>query len=130
MAIKNSGFEFPKRKVVVNLAPADIRKQGPSYDLPIAISILLATDKLRIKEFGAFLFVGELALDGEVRAINGILPMAMLAQRLGIKTIVVPAENAIEAKLVQDLEVIGVKSLRHLVNHLAGVERIEPTALE
>ncbi|MDD4271275.1 MAG: YifB family Mg chelatase-like AAA ATPase [Patescibacteria group bacterium] len=117
-AVKNSGLYFPKRKVTVNLAPADLRKQGPSYDLPIAISILAATKKINCEDFSRFLFVGELALNGELRPVNGVLPIAIKAKNKGLTAIFVPAANACEAKLVNDLEVIPVNNLVELVAHL------------
>lgn len=123
-AIKNSGFNFPKRKVTVNLAPADLRKQGPSYDLPIAVCILAATKKINCANFDNFLFVGELALNGELRPVNGLLPMALKARASGLTTIFVPAANAAEAKLVKDIEVIPINSLSELVGHLEGVKTI------
>ncbi len=119
-AVKNSGLYFPKRKVTVNLAPADLRKQGPSYDLPIAISILAATKKINCEDFSRFLFVGELALNGELRPINGILPIAIKAKNNDLTAMFVPAANAAEAKLVKDLEVIPVNNLVELVAHLEG----------
>ncbi|MFA4941189.1 MAG: YifB family Mg chelatase-like AAA ATPase [Patescibacteria group bacterium] len=126
-AIKNSGFNFPKIKVTVNLAPADLKKYGPSYDLPIAVSILNKTGKIAIAGNSAeMLFVGELALSGEVRTINGILPIAIKARAENIKTIFVPSGNAQEAKLVRELEVIPIDNLEKLVRHLSGQELIEP----
>jgi len=119
-AIKNSGLYFPKRKVTVNLAPADLRKQGPSYDLPIAISILAATKKINCEDFSNFLFVGELALNGELRPVNGILPIAIKAKNKGLTAMFVPAANAAEAKLVKDLEVIPINNLVELIAHLEG----------
>jgi magnesium chelatase family protein len=126
-AIKNSGLEYPGVKVTVNLAPADLRKHGPSYDLPIAISILLTIGALpSLIDFEKSLFVGELALNGKVRPVNGVLPVAMLARQRGLKTIFVPEDNAAEAKLVNDLEVLPVKSLSQLAQHLSGRQDIEP----
>jgi len=119
-AIKNSGLYFPKRKVTVNLAPADLRKQGPSYDLPIAISILATTNKIKRENFDNLLFVGELALNGELRPVNGILPIALKAKAQGLEAMFVPAANAAEAKLVKELEVIPVNNLVELVAHLEG----------
>jgi magnesium chelatase family protein len=128
-AIKNSGFNFPKIKVTVNLAPADLKKYGPSYDLPIAVSILSKTDKVTIVgNSSKILFVGELALSGEVRTINGVLPIAIKARAENIKTIFVPRGNAQEAKLVKELEVIPVDNLEKLAKHLSGRELIEPVA--
>ncbi len=126
-AIKNSGIAFPKRKVTVNLAPADLKKQGPSYDLPIAISILKTTGKIKIiGDLNHYLFVGELALNGDLRPINGILPIAIKAQQTGIKIIFTPSANANEAKLVKNIEVIAVKNLAELIEHLEGKTLIEP----
>jgi len=126
-AIKNSGFEFPRLKVTVNLAPADLRKQGPSYDLPIAISILLTTNTIHINgNINEMLFVGELALSGDLRPVNGILPIAIKARDLGIKTIFVPQVNAAEAKLVKNLEIIPVDNLTQLSKHLQKKQLIEP----
>ena len=125
-AIKNSGFNFPKIKATVNLAPADLKKQGPSYDLPIAVSILAMTIKISDQEqFKNCLFVGELALSGDLRPINGVLPIAIKAHKLGIKTLYVPAENAKEAKLISDIEVIPLKNLNELVLHLIGHKTID-----
>jgi len=119
-AIKNSGLYFPKRKVTVNLAPADLRKQGPSYDLPIAISILSATDKIKRENFDKLLFIGELALNGELRPVNGVLPIAIKAKNSGLTAMFVPIANAAEAKMVKDIEVIPVNNLVELVAHLEG----------
>lgn len=129
-AIKNSGFKFPKRKVTINLAPADLRKQGPSYDLPIAISILKTTNKIATTQlFDDCLFVGELALDGQLRPINGILSIALMAQKKKIKTIFVPIVNAGEANLVKGLNVIAIKNLAELVEHIEGKKILEPVIL-
>lgn len=118
-AVKNSGFKFPSRKMIVNLAPADLKKQGPSYDLPIAISVLTATGRIIIPEdFDTMLFAGELALSGDLRPINGTLPMALAARKYGIRTMFVPAENAAEAKLVKELGIIPAKNLREVADHL------------
>jgi len=126
-AIKNSGFSFPKRKVIVNLAPADLKKYGPSYDLPIAVSILAMTERIIIQdEIEKMLFVGELALNGNLRPINGVLPIALEAKNKKIKTLFVPKENAFEAKLVENLEVIGIKNLSELAQHLEKRGLIEP----
>jgi magnesium chelatase family protein len=126
-AIKNSGFEFPKIKVTVNLAPADTKKQGPSFDLPIALSVLSQISSL--KEVGGWhdkLFLGELALSGEVRSINGVLPVALACAKWGIKEMFVPAENAPEASLANDIVVYPVKTFRELLDHLMGAKKIAP----
>lgn len=125
-AIKNSLLEFPKVKVTVNLAPADLKKHGPSYDLPIAVSILLTTGKLKITgDTNNMILVGELALSGEVRPVNGILSIALKAKNAGIKTLLVPKQNAKEAKLAKGLCVIPIKNLRELYDHLEGKKTIE-----
>ncbi|MCX6796250.1 MAG: YifB family Mg chelatase-like AAA ATPase, partial [Candidatus Falkowbacteria bacterium] len=127
-AIKNSGFDFPKLKVTVNLAPADLKKHGPSYDLAIAISILAATNKIIAQDdLTSVIFLGELALNGDLRPISGVLPAAMHARQKNIRTIFVPAANAPEAKLVKELTVIPVKNLRELTSHLGNIERISET---
>jgi len=124
-AIKNSGLFFPKIKTTVNLAPADLKKQGPSYDLPIAVSILATTMKIEaFRHLENFLFVGELALSGDLRPINGVLPIAIKAHEIGIKTLFVPEENAKEAKLIPGIEVVPLKNLKQLVMHLTGQEII------
>ncbi len=124
-AVKNSGFKFPGVKVTVNLAPADLRKHGPSYDLPVAASVLAVTRKIVINEpVDKAIFVGELALNGRLRPVNGILPIALAAKEKGIKTVFVPEANAREAKLVDELEVIPVRDLKQLTRHLSGAEKI------
>lgn len=120
-AVKNSGVEFPKIKIIVNLAPANLRKQGPHYDLPIAISILIVSRKIPYsRQLTNSLFIGELALSGNVRPVTGILSAALAARRYGFKTIFVPEANATEAKFVYELEVIPVQSLSQLIAHLKG----------
>ena len=130
-AIKNSDFNFPKLKVTVNLAPADLRKHGPSYDLPIAISILITIGKIiPTLPLDKIVFAGELALGGEVRPINGILSIALKAKKENCQALFIPEANAREAKLVDGLNVYPVKNLRQLTNHLEDKELIEPTAFK
>lgn len=125
-AVRNSGIEFPKLKVTVNLAPADLRKQGPSYDLPIAISVLLAANKLESQiALHKCLFIGELALSGLVRPVSGILSTALRAERGGFTTLFVPAANAAEAKLVPNIDVRPVHTLEELIAHITGRATIE-----
>jgi len=124
-AIKNSGFVYPNKRLTVNLAPADLRKEGPAYDLPIAVGILVASEQL-LADVSSSLFVGELSLDGSVRHVRGVLPMVNLAKEQGLETVYVPAEDAPEAALIPGVEVIPVESLASLVAHLQGVEPIEP----
>ncbi|MGB8648381.1 MAG: YifB family Mg chelatase-like AAA ATPase [Anaerolineae bacterium] len=124
-AIKNSGLTFPLKRVTVNLAPADLRKEGPAYDLPIAVGLLAASEQLGV-DLSEVLVIGELSLDGSVRHTNGVLPMAMLAQARGIKSIFVPAIDAPEAALLPDLDVIPIESLWALYAHLNGMQPIPP----
>jgi len=118
-AIVNSGLIHPRARLTVNLAPADLRKEGPAYDLPIAVGILLATEQVSADLAEAGL-IGELSLDGEVRGITGVLPMAVAAKDHGVTTLYVPLSNAAEAALVEGLTVIPVASLASLVGHLHG----------
>src|SRR5438876_4507021 len=126
-AIKNSGCLFPYKRITVNLAPADLRKEGPSYDLPIAIGILMASGQINLDEqVSEYLYLGELSLDGGVRHTNGILPMVALAREKHVKAVFVPAADAMEAALVQEVTIYPVKTLGHLVTHLNGERVIEP----
>ncbi|MHB8133339.1 MAG: YifB family Mg chelatase-like AAA ATPase [Anaerolineaceae bacterium] len=119
-AIKNSGFIFPRARVTVNLAPADVRKEGPAYDLPIAVGILVASKQINSGLLEKSLVVGELSLDGTLRHVRGILPMAALARQEGFKRLIVPAMDASEAALIPDIEVIAVDSLRQLCEWAHG----------
>ena len=96
-ALKNSGFAYPQGRIVVKLAPADLRTEGPIYDLAIAVGTLAASGQTELREFSGATFIGELSLDGQIRPVNGILPMAIDARQRGIRTMVVPRENAAEA---------------------------------
>jgi len=120
-AVKNAGLEFPRHRLTVNLAPASLRKEGPAYDLPIALGALAATGQIRPEWLERTLALGELSLDGSVRHVRGVLPMAALARRESFERVLVPVEDAREAALVPGLEVIPVASLTALVNHLSGV---------
>ena len=128
-AIKNSGFEYPGgRRIVVNLAPADLKKEGAAYDLPIALGILNASGQLPQLDVEA-LFVGELSLDGRLRSTKGILPIAIWARQSGFNRIFVPNANAVEAAVISDIEVMPVDNLVQLAAHLRGDENIEPQPL-
>ena len=124
-AIRNSGLVFPFRRITASLAPAELRKSGPSYDLPIAIAILLASGQLE-GDFARVLFLGELALDGSLRHTHGMLPMVALARQEGLERVYVPAVDAAEASLIDGIEVIGVTSLGQLVSHLRGDVELTP----
>ncbi len=122
-AIKNSGFTFPNQKVVINLAPADIRKEGTLYDLPIAMGILARDGIVKEEELKNTAFLGELSLDGSLRAVNGILPIVSGLKDLDIKQVVVPKENAKEAALVSGVKVLAAESLRDVVSHFSANEQ-------
>lgn len=128
-ALKNSGIRIPPKKIIVNLAPADLKKVGTLFDLPIAIGILQAAHALQLKPTFTkeTLFLGELSLDGSIRPIKGALPIAYDAFKLGKKRIIVPAANAQEAALIQDVEVIGVEHLTDIIAYLRGEKTIMPT---
>lgn len=123
-ALENSGFAFPQRRVTVNLAPADVRKDGTAFDLPIALGILAADGHVSTEALHGTLVVGELSLDGRVRGVRGMLPLAAAARRGGLRRLLVPAENATEARVVAGLEVLAVGSLLEAVRALHG-ERAE-----
>ena len=125
-AIKNSGLVFPGKRITVNLAPADIRKEGPVYDLPIAVGVLIASEQAWPQSVEDALIIGELSLDGSVRHVDGMLPIASVARDQGISPIFVPADDASEAALIDGLEVIPVESLGQLAAHLQGLREIPP----
>ncbi len=125
-AVKNAGLHFPRHRIVVNLAPAVVRKEGPAYDLPIALGVLILAGYLPQESIQNSLVIGELSLDGLVRHTRGILPMAAAARANGYTRIFVPEADAPEAALIPNLEVIPVRSLADLYNHLAGRQAIQP----
>ncbi|WP_424962796.1 YifB family Mg chelatase-like AAA ATPase [Ekhidna sp.] len=125
-AIKNFGYRMPRQKVVVNLAPADIRKEGSAYDLPIALGILKASEQIVADDLENYVIMGELALDGELRPIKGALPIAIEARKNGFKGFILPKENATEAAIVDGLEIIGVENIKEAILHLEGEEVITP----
>ena len=125
-AISNSGLRWPRSRTTVNLAPADIKKEGPSFDLPIAIGMIAAAQGTESPRFGRCLIVGELALNGEVRAIKGALPVALEARRLGMKAVVVPVANEAEAAVVEGVQVFGVRNLRETFEFLTNSLALSP----
>lgn len=129
-AVEQSGFEFPRRRVVVNLSPADVRKEGAAYDLPIAVAALAAAEKLPAEYLQGVMIMGELSLDGSVLPIKGVLPMAILARSMGCKAMIIPKANATEAAVVNNLDVIGVESLAEVVAHITGASPITPTFVD
>ncbi|MCX8155885.1 MAG: YifB family Mg chelatase-like AAA ATPase [Verrucomicrobiae bacterium] len=125
-ALENSGFRLSLGKVTVNLAPADVKKEGPSFDLPIAVGMLAASSQIQLSKPDAFLMVGELALDGTVRPVKGVLPIAYCARQTGKTALLVPPENAAEAAVVQGLQVIPVRNLREAASFIEGQAAIAP----
>ncbi len=125
-AVKNAGLTFPRQRVTVNLAPASLRKEGPAYDLPIALGALAASDQIQQEWLDGSMSVGELSLDGSLRHVRGMLPMAALARKKEFARMYVPAMDAAEASLIPEIEAIPVESLTQLVNHFSGVAPIDP----
>jgi magnesium chelatase family protein len=125
-AISNSGFRWPGGHVTVNLAPADVKKEGPSFDLPIALAMIACAQEVKLQNAADFCCVGELALDGAVRAVRGVLPVALEARRCGRKNLVVPAQNAREAAMVEGIDVHGVQNLREAFTFLTGEHPLTP----
>ena len=128
-AIKNSGYSFPSKKVVVNLAPADLKKIGTSFDLPIAIGILTEEEVLDSENLKDYAFIGELSLDGTIRAVAGVLPLVLGLKEVGIKNVIVPKENAKEAALNGEVNVYGATHLTDVVNHFIET-KITPTVVD
>src|SRR3989338_7641937 len=128
-AIRNCGAEFPSKKITVNLAPADLPKEGPSYDLPIALGLLIASGQIpenKIVELNESLVVGELSLDGVLRRTHGILPLVILAKEKGLKRIIIPKDNGHEASVVSGIDIFAIDSLKDLIKYLLGQLIIEP----
>lgn len=128
-AIRNSGFTFPAKKVVINLAPADLKKEGSNFDLPIAIGLLIEQEVLNEEKLNGFAFIGELSLDGSLREVTGVLPLILGLKNFGIKNIFVPAINAQEAALAGDVNIFGANCLAEVVNHFSD-NPIKPTIID
>src|SRR3989344_3551847 len=129
-AIRNSGFIAPKQKnqrIIVNLAPADIKKEGSGYDVPVALGYLLATKQIRFNPEKR-LFVGELSLDGSLRRLNGVLPIVAMAKSKGYREVVLPTDNAQEASILAGIDIIGVANLSELIAYVEGKQKIHPVA--
>lgn len=126
-AIKEFGVEFPRRDIVVNMSPADVKKEGAAYDLPIAVALLAADGKLAADNLDKYMIMGELSLDGTILPIRGILPMAIKARAEGFKGFIVPRANAKEAAVVNNLEVYGMDNIVEVVNFFNGMSSIKPT---
>jgi magnesium chelatase family protein len=129
-AIKNSGYDFPNRRITVNLAPADVKKEGAGYDLPMALGILTASEILTSEKLDRYGVIGELSLDGSLRPAKGVLPMALAAQNSSLEGILVPDSNAAEAAVVAGIKVIGIKTLYEAVEFLVGTMDLKPAAID
>ncbi len=129
-AIRQSGYDYPRRSVVVNMAPADVRKEGAAYDLPIALGILAASESFDAARLDGFMIMGELSLDGSVLPIRGALPMAIKAREQGFKGMIVPKANVTEAAIVDGIEVYGAGSLKQVVEFFNNQVQIEPTVVD
>lgn len=124
-SVKNSHLDFPVSRITVNIAPADIKKEGSVYDLPVFIAILKASGQLK-GDTDNFAFVGELSLDGEIRSVNGVLPMLIKARDCGIKAVFIPWKNELEGSVLDGIEVLPVKNIYEVMKHISGVEKIAP----
>ena len=129
-AIKNAGFAFPVRKIVINLTPADLRKEGPCFDLPISIGILAASEQVDPQLLGDYLLYGEVSLDGTLRAVSGVLPIAAAARKMEIAGLIVPIGNATEAAVVGDLDVYGFENLTQVADFLNQPNKYQPVVVE
>jgi magnesium chelatase family protein len=129
-AVKNCGYTFPAKKITVNLAPADIKKEGSAYDLPMAVGILAAEELVRKDLLRDYVLMGELSLDGEVKPVRGALPIAVAAKREGIKGLILPEANAREAAVIREVDVLGVRHLAEVVEFLNGERRLTPTHVD
>ncbi len=129
-AVKNCGYEVPEKRIIVNLAPADIRKEGSAFDLPIAIGILAATGLVDAEKLGNYIMLGELSLDGRIKAVRGGLPTAICVRDSGLKGIIIPKDNAEEAAVVNGVDVLAVESLPEVVEFLSGIREIIPTSID
>ncbi len=127
-AIRNSQYELPRRPITINLAPADTKKEGAAFDLPIALGILMASGQVEVRSLEEFIIVGELSLDGSVRPVNGVLPIALGARDAGKKALIVPVQNAREAAVVAEIDVYGVKSLHEAASIISKPDSFEPCA--
>ena len=129
-AIRLLGFHWPGKQVVINMAPADIRKEGSSYDLPLAVGILAADEKIARSEIESYIMMGELSLDGTLQPVRGILPIALRAREEGFKGVIVPVKNAREAAVVSDIDVYGMETLEDVVGFFNGLKKFDPVKVD
>lgn len=129
-AITNSGFRFPSKQIIVNMAPADIRKEGAGYDLPIALGILATDEKIKTDKLERYMFIGELSLDGSLQPIKGALPVAIKAREKGFEGLIVPEQNVREAAVVNKLKVYGARHIGEVIRFLNDEEGLTPTVID
>ncbi|MGK0414777.1 MAG: magnesium chelatase family protein, partial [Polaribacter sp.] len=129
-ALNNNNYKLPGKKIIINMAPADIRKEGASYDLTLAMGILAASGQIQSENINQYIMMGELSLDGSLQPIRGVLPMAIKAREEGFKYFILPKENAKEAAIVDNLTVLGVENILEVINHFNSDTKIEPTVVD
>lgn len=129
-ALANNSYKLPGKKIIINMAPADIRKEGAAYDLTLAVGILAASNQIKSEYIDEYIIMGELSLDGSLQPIKGALPIAIKAREEGFKHFILPKENAKEAAIVNDLNVLGVDNIMEVINHFDGNQLIEPTTVD
>lgn len=129
-ALKNNGLSLPGKKITINMAPADLRKEGSAYDLTLAMGILIASDQIKAPEIEQYIIMGELSLDGSLQPIRGALPIAIKAKEEGYKGFFLPIQNVKEAAIVAGLDVYGVENLQDVINFFAGKGTLEPTIID
>ena len=129
-AVRQAGYHMPRRKMIINLSPADIRKEGTAYDLPMAIGALAADGQIENEDLSKYIIMGELSLDGSILPIKGALPIAIQARKEKFKGFILPKQNAREAAIVNQIDVIGVENLLEVVEFLSGKKQIAPTVVD
>jgi magnesium chelatase family protein len=129
-AIRSLGFHWPGKQVVINMAPADIRKEGSSYDLPLAVGVLAADEKIIKGEIESYIMMGELSLDGTLQPVKGVLPIALRAREEGFKGVIVPGKNAREAAVVDNLDVYGMGNLGDVIDFFNGLRKFDPVKVD
>lgn len=129
-ALQVCGYKFPRNRIVINMAPADIRKEGSSYDLPLAIGILAAAEQIDSSNLSKFVLMGELSMDGSLQPIKGALPIAIKAREEGFKGFILPKQNACEAAVVNDLEVYGASNIKEVLEFMEGKPTLRPTVID
>ncbi len=129
-ALNNNSYKLPGKKIIINMAPADIRKEGAAYDLTLAVGILAASHQIKSDTINDYIIMGELSLDGSLQPIRGVLPMAIKAKEEGFKYFMVPKANAKEATIVDDLTILGVSHIMEVIQHFNGDKKMEPTLVD